>query len=72
MSLQPDIAVLQECSKKDIARTNAPFKHWIGSNTHKGLAIVGFANYTYTVDRSTFRSFATSVAYKYALINPHW
>jgi hypothetical protein len=52
MSLQPDIAVLQECSEKDIASTIAPFKHWIGSNTNKGLAIVGFANYTYTVDRS--------------------
>ncbi len=70
MNLQPDIVVFQECSAKDIARTNAPFKHWIGSNSSKGLAIAGFANYTYTVDRSTFRSFATSVAFKYALINP--
>ena len=52
MNLQPDIAVLQECSAKDIARTNAPFKYWIGSNTSKGLAIVGFANSTYSVERS--------------------
>lgn len=52
MSLQPDILVLQECSAKDIANTKAPFKHWVGSNTQKGLAIIGFANYEYTIDRS--------------------
>src|SRR5579864_9541413 len=52
MSLQPDILVLQECSAKDIANTNAPFKHWVGSNTHKGMAIIGFANYEYTIDSS--------------------
>jgi len=52
MSLKPDIAVLQECSAKDIAHTDAPFKHWVGSNTHKGMAIIGFATYTYTIDSS--------------------
>jgi len=52
MSLQPDILVLQECSAKDIANTHAPFKHWVGSNTQKGLAIIGFASYKYTIDRS--------------------
>ena len=52
MSLQPDILVLQECSAKDIANTDAPFKHWIGSNPQKGMAIIGFANYEYTVDNS--------------------
>jgi len=52
MSLKPDIAVLQECSAKDIAHTDAPFKHWVGSNTHKGMAIIGFASYTYTIDSS--------------------
>ena len=50
MSLQPDIVVLQECSAKDIASTNAPFKHWVGSNKHKGMAIIGFANHEYTID----------------------
>ncbi len=52
MSLQPDILVLQECSAKDIANTDAPFKHWVGSNTHKGLAIIGFATHEYTIDSS--------------------
>lgn len=52
MSLQPDILVLQECSAKDIANTDAPFKHWIGSNPQKGMAIIGFANYEYTLDSS--------------------
>jgi endonuclease/exonuclease/phosphatase family metal-dependent hydrolase len=52
MGLQPDILVLQECSAKDIVRTEAPFKHWVGSNPHKGIAIIGFANYTYTLDCS--------------------
>ena len=52
MSLQPDILVLQECSARDIANTDAPFKHWIGSNTQKGMAIIGFADYDYAVDTS--------------------
>ncbi len=52
MSLRPDIVVLQECSAKDIANTDAPFKHWVGSNKHKGMAIIGFANYEYSIDGS--------------------
>lgn len=52
MSLQPDILVLQECSAKDIANTDAPFKHWIGSNPKKGMAIIGFSNHEYTIDSS--------------------
>lgn len=52
MDLRPDILVLQECSAKDIANTDAPFKHWIGSNPKKGMAIIGFANYEYTIDSS--------------------
>nr|WP_220209490.1 endonuclease/exonuclease/phosphatase family protein [Reticulibacter mediterranei] len=52
MGLHPDILVLQECSEKDIARTDAPFKYWVGSNPHKGMAMIGFANYTYALDRS--------------------
>ncbi len=52
MSLQPDILVLQECSARDIANTVAPFKHWVGANPQKGMAIIGFANYDYTLDSS--------------------
>jgi endonuclease/exonuclease/phosphatase family metal-dependent hydrolase len=52
MSLQPDILVVQECSEKDIARVDAPFKQWVGSNTRKGLGIIGFADYKYAVDSS--------------------
>lgn len=50
MSLKPDIAVIQECSAKDIAMTDAPFKHWVGANPQKGLAIIGFAPYRYSID----------------------
>ena len=52
MSLQPDILVLQECSARDVANTDAPFKHWVGSNPQKGMAIIGFADYDYAVDTS--------------------
>jgi exonuclease III len=53
MRLQPDILVLQECSARDIANTDAPFKHWVGSNPLKGMAIIGFANYEYTIGSSS-------------------
>ncbi len=52
MGLQPDILVLQECSAKDVANTDAPFKQWIGANIQKGMAIIGFANHDYTIDSS--------------------
>src|SRR5260370_10349500 len=52
MSLKPDILVLQECSAKDIANTDAPFKHWVGSHNNKGMAIIGFANHEYIIDSS--------------------
>lgn len=52
MALQPDILVLQECSAQDIATTDAPFKHWVGSNKHKGIAVIGFADHTYSIDHS--------------------
>jgi endonuclease/exonuclease/phosphatase family metal-dependent hydrolase len=52
LSLKPDILVLQECSARDIANTDAPFKYWVGSNKHKGMAIIGFANYAYAIDSS--------------------
>jgi len=52
MSLQPDILVLQECSAKDVANTDALFKHWIGSNLQKGIAIIGFADFDYAIDSS--------------------
>ena len=52
MCLKPDILVLQECSAKDIENTDAPCKHWVGSNKHKGMAIIGFANHEYHIDGS--------------------
>jgi hypothetical protein len=52
LSFQPDIVVLQECSARAIEQTDAPFKHWVGSNTNKGMAILGFANHAYQLDRS--------------------
>jgi endonuclease/exonuclease/phosphatase family metal-dependent hydrolase len=52
LSFQPDIVVLQECSARAIEQTDAPFKHWVGSNTNKGMAILGFANHAYQLDPS--------------------
>jgi len=52
LSLKPDIVVLQECSAQAIEQTDAPFKHWIGSNKHKGMAILGFTNHAYQLDSS--------------------
>lgn len=54
MALRPDILILQEVSRRDIDGTPADFKHWVGSNPHKGLAIVAFGDHEYEIcDRST-------------------
>jgi endonuclease/exonuclease/phosphatase family metal-dependent hydrolase len=47
MALDPDILILQEVSKKDIEETKADFKHWVGTNPHKGLAIIAFGEHEY-------------------------
>lgn len=49
LALQPDVLVLQECSKKHIWESKAPFSHWVGTNPHKGLGILGFGNRTYVL-----------------------
>ncbi|WP_411375738.1 endonuclease/exonuclease/phosphatase family protein [Arthrobacter sp. MPF02] len=46
-ALKPDIAILPETSQRHIEETDAPFKAWVGSNPHKGLGVVGFANRSY-------------------------
>ncbi|QOT19265.1 endonuclease/exonuclease/phosphatase family protein [Paenarthrobacter sp. YJN-5] len=45
--LAPDVAVLQEVSKKDIEGGNYPFAAWVGSNPHKGLGVIGFSPGSY-------------------------
>ena len=49
MALNPDILILQEVSKKDVEETKADFKHWVGTNPHKGLAIIVFGEHEYRV-----------------------
>jgi endonuclease/exonuclease/phosphatase family metal-dependent hydrolase len=49
MALQPDLLILQEVSRRDIDDLPADFKHWIGNNPHKGLAIVAFGDHEYTI-----------------------
>ena len=51
-SLKPDLLILQECSEKDILETEAPFRHWVGTNKHKGLGVIGFAEHDYKIDES--------------------
>lgn len=48
-ALNPDLLILQECSEKDILETDAPFKHWAGTNNRKGLGIIGYAEHDYKV-----------------------
>ncbi|HRQ86835.1 MAG TPA: endonuclease/exonuclease/phosphatase family protein [Candidatus Saccharibacteria bacterium] len=49
LALKPDIIVLEEVSQKDIADSNAPFTHWVGSNTHKGLGVIGVTPNEYKI-----------------------
>jgi hypothetical protein len=49
LALQPDVALLQECSEKHLQASGAPFSHWIGSNPHKGFGILGFGHHSYTL-----------------------
>jgi endonuclease/exonuclease/phosphatase family metal-dependent hydrolase len=51
-SHKPDLLILQECSEADILETNAPFKHWVGTNKHKGLGIIGYADHDYIINDS--------------------
>jgi hypothetical protein len=50
--LKPDIVILQECSEKDIQASDAVFSHWVGSNPHKGLGVLGFEKHVYAIDSS--------------------
>jgi len=49
---KPDLLILQECSKEDIATVDCEFKYWVGSNKQKGLAVIGFSKHNYTIDAS--------------------
>lgn len=49
-SLGPDLLILQECSEKDILETDAPFRHWVGTNKNKGLGIIGYTSHDYHID----------------------
>lgn len=52
LALQPDVLILQEVARRDIDDLPATFTHWVGSNPHKGLAIVGFGEHEYELDAS--------------------
>ena len=41
--------ILQEVSRRDIDDLPAAFKHWVGTNPHKGLAIVAFGDHDYAI-----------------------
>ena len=49
LALHPDLLILQEVSRRDIDDLPAGFTHWVGSNPHKGLAIVGFGDHDYAI-----------------------
>ena len=49
MALRPDVLILQEVSRRDVDDLPAAFAHWVGSNPHKGLAVVGFGEHQYEI-----------------------
>ncbi len=49
LALRPDVLIVQEASRGDIEDLPSAFKHWVGSNPHKGLAVVAFANHDYQI-----------------------
>lgn len=51
-ALNPDILVIQEISERDIKAINPTFYYWVGSYTHKGLAVLGFGDHKYSIDKS--------------------
>jgi endonuclease/exonuclease/phosphatase family metal-dependent hydrolase len=48
-ALHPDVVVLQECAERHIRASGAPFAHWVGKNPHKGVGVLGFGPYTYSL-----------------------
>lgn len=52
LTLQPDVVLVQECSQKHIEESGAPFAHWVGTNPHKGLGVLGFGTYQYVLASS--------------------
>ncbi|WP_306925297.1 endonuclease/exonuclease/phosphatase family protein [Arthrobacter globiformis] len=40
-ALVPDVAIIQEVSKKDIESGGYPFAAWVGANPSKGLGVIG-------------------------------
>lgn len=48
-ALLPDVAIVQEMSKKDIESGEYPFAAWVGSNPHKGLGVIGFRAGSYKI-----------------------
>ena len=52
LEMKPDLLILQECSRADIAAVNAKFSYWVGHNPNKGLGVLGFGNHTFEIDES--------------------
>lgn len=42
LALEPDIAVIQECSRRDLEASGATTVAWTGRNPHRGLGIAAF------------------------------
>ncbi len=49
LALDPDLVVLQECSERHIGESGAPFAHWVGTNPHKGLGVLGFGGHAFAL-----------------------
>lgn len=51
-TLQPDLLILQEASRRDVDTFATGFKHWVGANEHRGLAAIGMDTCPCGVDAS--------------------
>jgi len=52
LQMQPDLLIVQECSRKDILAVGAKFSYWVGNNSNKGLGVLGFGDHSFEIDPS--------------------
>lgn len=52
LQMQPDLLILQECSRADIAAVGAKFSYWVGNKPNKGLGVLGFGDHSFEIDPS--------------------
>jgi exodeoxyribonuclease-3 len=52
LKMHPDLLIVQECSRADIAAVDAKLSYWVGNNPNKGLGVLGFGDHSFEIDPS--------------------